>query len=171
MAQWSAIINGKPETAEVEPDALLVDVLREQLGLIGTKIGCGEGECGACTVIVDGQATLSCLYPAMKAQGRQIETIDGLKEGGKLHILQQAFVDANGAQCGYCTPGFIMSAKALLDRTPHPTRAQIVEAIGGNICRCTGYYQIVDAIELAVRRLAGEEAGARVAELGRGTIL
>jgi len=170
MTLLSMTLNGRPVSVEVEPDETLVNVLRDQLGLIGAKIGCGEGECGACTVIVDGLATLSCIYPALKAQGRQIQTIDGLKEGAQLHILQQAFVDAAGAQCGYCTPGFIMSAKALLDREPHPTRAQIVEAMAGNICRCTGYYQIVDAIELAARRLAGQPDGRRVAEEGRAVI-
>lgn len=172
MMQLSMIVNGSSVTVEVDPSEPLAHVLRNRLGLIGTKIGCGEGECGACTVIVDGEAVASCLYPAMKAQGRRVETIDGLKRDHTLHVLQQAFVDANGAQCGYCTPGFIMSAKALLDRNPHPTREDIIEAISGNLCRCTGYYQIVDAIELAARRLAGvPDEGHRVAERGRGTIL
>ena len=163
-------VNGKPIAVDVAPDEILVNVLRDRLGLIGTKIGCGEGECGACTVIVDGMAVLSCIYPALKAQGRQVQTIDGLKEGAQFHILQQAFIDAAGAQCGYCTPGFIMSAKALLDRNSQPTRAEIIEAISGNICRCTGYYQIIDAIELAARRLRGEGDGMRAAEQGRASI-
>ena len=169
--QLSLTVNGKSVRVDADPDEPLVRVLRERLGLIGTKIGCGEGECGACTVIVDGDAVLSCIYPAVKAQGCQVETIDGLKQGMQFHVLQQAFIDANGSQCGYCTPGFIMSAKALLDRNPTPTREEIVEAISGNLCRCTGYYQIVDAIELAARRLAGvPEDGERVAEQGVGVI-
>jgi aerobic-type carbon monoxide dehydrogenase small subunit (CoxS/CutS family) len=171
MAWLSMNVNGESVTVDVDPEEPLARVLRDRLGLIGTKIGCGEGECGACTVIVDGLAVLSCLYPAMKAHGRQVETIDGLKEGQQLHVLQQAFVDANASQCGYCTPGFIMSAKALLDRNPNPTRDEIVEAISGNLCRCTGYYQIVDAIELAARRLAqAQDEGPRVAERGVGVI-
>jgi carbon-monoxide dehydrogenase small subunit len=171
MVQITMIVNEKPVNVEIDPDESLATTLRERLGLIGTKISCGEGECGACTVIIDGQAILSCIYPAAKAAGRRVETIDGLKHDSQLHVLQQAFIDANGAQCGYCTPGFIMSAKALLDRNPQPSRAEIIEAISGNICRCTGYYQIVDAIELAARRLAGQDEGTRVADLGKGTIL
>jgi aerobic-type carbon monoxide dehydrogenase small subunit (CoxS/CutS family) len=171
MARLSMHVNGELTTTDVDPAEPLVRVLRDRLGLIGTKIGCGEGECGACTVIVDGQAVLSCIYPAMKAEGRHIETIDGLKDAAQLHVLQQAFVDANASQCGYCTPGFIMSAKALLDSSPRPSRAEVVEAISGNLCRCTGYYQIVDAIALAARRLVGEfDDGLRVAERGEGTI-
>jgi len=170
MLPLTMTVNGKPIAVDVAPDEILVNVLRDRLGLIGTKIGCGEGECGACTVIVDGMAVLSCIYPALKAQGRQVQTIDGLKEGAQFHTLQQAFIDAAGAQCGYCTPGFIMSAKALLDRNVQPTRAEIIEAISGNICRCTGYYQIIDAIELAARRLRGEGDGMRVAEQGRALI-
>jgi len=168
--QLSLTVNGEPVRVDVDPDQPLVRVLREHLGLIGTKIGCGEGECGACTVIVDGDAVLSCIFPAVKAEGCQVETIDGLKQGRQFHVLQQAFIDAHGSQCGYCTPGFIMSAKALLDRNPTPTREEIVEAISGNLCRCTGYYQIVDAIELAARRLAGLPDDERVAEQGVGVI-
>jgi len=146
-------LNGKPVSVEIEPGDLLADVLREKLGLIGTKIGCGEGECGACTVLVDGVAVTSCIYPAMKAHGRQVETIEGLSEDHELHAIQQAFVDHAAAQCGYCTPGFIMAAKALLDTNPHPTREEIKAGISGNLCRCTGYYQIVDAIEDAAGRV------------------
>jgi carbon-monoxide dehydrogenase small subunit len=140
-------VNGQDVTIEVEADELLVDALRERLGLIGTKIGCNEGECGACTVIMDGEAVLSCLIPALRAQGRNILTIEGLSDGDKLHPLQQAFVEYGAVQCGYCTPGFILSAKALLDRNPQPNRDEIKEAIAGNLCRCTGYVKIIEAIE------------------------
>ncbi|HSJ58708.1 MAG TPA: (2Fe-2S)-binding protein [Anaerolineae bacterium] len=140
-------VNGQPVTLDVEAGELLVDVLRDRLGLTGTKIGCSEGECGACTVIIDGQAVLSCLLPALRAQGAHIITIEGLSDGEALHPLQQAFVDHGAVQCGYCIPGFVLSARALLDRNPHPTRDQIKEAIAGNLCRCTGYVKIIEAIE------------------------
>ena len=145
-------VNGKRVTVQIESDELLVDVLRDRLGLTGTKIGCNEGECGACTVIMDGLAVLSCLIPALRAQGRHISTIEGLSDGDTLHPLQQAFVEHGAVQCGYCTPGFIMSAKALLDRNDHPTRDEIKEAIAGNLCRCTGYVKIVEAIESVADR-------------------
>ncbi len=154
--QIELTVNGKAVMVEVAPDAMLADVLRERLGLIGTKIGCGEGECGACTVLVDGRAVVSCLYPALKAQGRQVTTIEGLPRDGQLHVIQQAFIDCAASQCGYCTPGMIMSALALLQENPHPTREQIEAGISGNLCRCTGYYQIVEAIQLAAARMAGE---------------
>jgi carbon-monoxide dehydrogenase small subunit len=141
------IVNGKRVTVQIESDELLVDVLRDRLDLIGTKIGCSEGECGACTVIMDGQAVLSCLIPAMRAHGRQVTTIEGLSDGDTLHPLQQAFVEHGAVQCGYCTPGFIMSAKALLDENQHPSRDEIKETIAGNLCRCTGYVKIIEAIE------------------------
>ena len=140
-------VNGATVTVEIETDELLVDVLRDRLSLIGTKVGCNEGECGACTVIMDGEPVLSCLTPALRAEGREITTIEGLSDGEKLHPLQQAFVEYGAVQCGYCTPGFIMSAKALLDRNPHPSRDEIKEAIAGNLCRCTGYVKIMEAIE------------------------
>jgi carbon-monoxide dehydrogenase small subunit len=145
-------VNHRPVTVEVQADELLVDVLRDRLGLTGTKIGCSEGECGACTVIMDGQAVLSCLLPALRAQGRDIVTIEGLSDGGSLHPLQQAFVERGAVQCGYCTPGFLLSAKALLDANPHPTLNEIKEAIAGNLCRCTGYVKIVEAIEAVAQQ-------------------
>lgn len=141
------VVNGKRVEVQIEPDELLVDVLRDRLGLTGTKVGCNEGECGACTVLMEGQAVLSCLIPAMRAQDKQITTIEGLSEGDTLHPLQQAFVEHGAVQCGYCIPGFIMSANALLDRNAHPTRDEIKEAVAGNLCRCTGYVKILEAIE------------------------
>jgi aerobic-type carbon monoxide dehydrogenase small subunit (CoxS/CutS family) len=143
-------VNGNEVTVEVEADELLVDVLRDRLGLTGTKIGCNEGECGACSIIMDGQAVLSCLIPALRAQGRQIVTIEGVSDGDTLHPLQQSFVEHGAVQCGYCIPGFIISSKALLDGNPHPTQDEIKEAIAGNLCRCTGYVKIVEAIEAVV---------------------
>lgn len=145
-------VNGSEVTIEIEAGELLVDVLRDRLGLIGTKIGCNEGECGACTVIMDGKPVLSCLVPALRAQGREITTIEGLSDGDTLHPLQQAFVDHGAVQCGYCIPGFIMSAKALLDANPHPNRDEIKEAIAGNLCRCTGYVKIIEAIEAVAQK-------------------
>ena len=150
MYPLTMTLNGESVTVEVEPFELLVDVLRDKLGLTGTKIGCNEGECGACTVIMDGQAVLSCLLPAMKAQGREVVTIEGLSRGDELHPLQQAFIEKGAVQCGYCTPGMIMSAKALLDENPRPSIDEIEEALAGNLCRCTGYFQIVEAVEAAI---------------------
>lgn len=141
------IVNGHEITTEVQADELLVDVIRDRLGLIGTKVGCNEGECGACTVIMGGEAVLACLIPALRAHGQQITTIEGLSDGENLHPLQQAFVEHGAVQCGYCIPGFIMSAKALLDKNQHPARDEIKEAIAGNLCRCTGYVKIIEAIE------------------------
>jgi carbon-monoxide dehydrogenase small subunit len=140
-------VNGSNVAVEIRADELLVDVLRDRLGLTGTKIGCNEGECGACTVIMDGEAVLSCLIPALRAHGREILTIEGLSDGETLHPLQQAFVEHGAVQCGYCTPGFIMSAKALLDLNPRPSNEQIKEALAGNLCRCTGYVKIIEAVE------------------------
>ena len=149
MTTLTFTLNDKDTTVDVQPAEMLAHVLRDRLGLIGTKIGCSEGECGACTVLVDGRAVTSCIYPALKAQGRRVQTIEGLAHDAQLHAIQEAFVRKAGAQCGYCTPGMIMSAKALLDEKPHPTRDDIEAAISGNLCRCTGYEQIIQAVQLA----------------------
>ena len=153
MPQITFTLNGTQTSVEVTPGDLLADVLRDKLGIIGLKIGCGEGECGACTVLIDGTAVLSCIYPAAKVADCHVTTIEGLKANGQLSVIQQAFIDCCASQCGYCTPGMIMATNALLDENPTPTRQEIMRGISGNICRCTGYYQIVDAIELAARRL------------------
>jgi carbon-monoxide dehydrogenase small subunit len=139
-------LNGEEVKVQVEPSALLVEVLRDQLDLTGTKVACGEGECGACTVLLDGKPVNSCLVPALKAQGREVLTVEGLAPLGELHPLQKAFVEHGAVQCGYCTPGMLMSAKALLDHNPSPTEDEVRLAISGNLCRCTGYAKIVEAI-------------------------
>lgn len=153
-------VNGQRVSVAGAHDKTLLRVLREDLGLTGTKEACSEGECGACTVLVDGKSVVSCIYPALKAQGREVITIEGLGRDNRLDPIQQAFVDKTGLQCGYCIPGMIISAKALLDENPHPTREEIEKGISGNLCRCTGYYQIMEAIELAAKRL-GEKGGRR----------
>jgi carbon-monoxide dehydrogenase small subunit len=139
-------LNGEEVKVQVKPSALLVEVLRDQLELTGTKVACGEGECGACTVLLDGQPVNSCLVPALKAQGRKVLTVEGLASLGELHPLQKAFVEHGAVQCGYCTPGMLMSAKALLDHNSNPTEDEVRLAISGNLCRCTGYAKIVEAI-------------------------
>jgi len=139
-------LNREEVTVQVKPSALLVEVLRDQLELTGTKVACGEGECGACTVLLDGEPVNSCLVPALKAQDREVMTVEGLAPLGELHPLQKAFVEHGAVQCGYCTPGMLMSAKALLDHNPNPTEDEIRLAISGNLCRCTGYAKIVEAI-------------------------
>ncbi len=149
METLSMRLNDQEVTVQVETDALLVDVLRDQLELTGTKEACGEGECGACTVLLDGEPVTSCLIPALKAQGKEVMTIEGLASAGELHPLQRAFIEHGAVQCGYCTPGMLMSAKALLDRNPHPSEEEIKEAISGNLCRCTGYVKIIEAIKAA----------------------
>jgi carbon-monoxide dehydrogenase small subunit len=150
------LLNGSEVTAEVEPHRRLIDVLRGPLGLTGTKEGCGEGECGACTVIVDFRAVNSCLYPAMEIEGKQVTTIEGLRSSdNKLSAIQSAFVDNGGIQCGFCTPGMIMSTKALLDNNPNPSEEDIRTALVGNLCRCTGYVQIVESVKAAAAKLKG----------------
>lgn len=145
----SFIINGEERTIEVIPNRTLLKMIREDLNLTGTKEGCGAGECGSCTVIVDGKAVNSCMMLAVEADGKEILTVEGLAKGTVLDELQQAFIDNAALQCGYCTPGMLMSAKALLLRSPHPTEEEIKEAISGNLCRCTGYTSIVQAIKIA----------------------
>ena len=149
-------INGETHDALVEPDRTLLDVLRTDLGLTGTKTNCLDAECGVCTVLVDGAAVNACLYLAVVAQGRAITTIEGLAPAGPLHPLQEAFMEFGAVQCGYCIPGMILSAKAYLDECPRPTEAQVREALSGNLCRCTGYQKIVDAVLCASERLAGQ---------------
>jgi aerobic carbon-monoxide dehydrogenase small subunit len=139
-------VNGQELEIIVEPRDTLLDVLRYSLGLTGTKEGCGNGNCGSCTVLLDGEAINSCLMFAVEADGHEILTIEGLAQEGRLHPLQQAFIDEGAIQCGFCTPGFVMSAKALLDTNPNPTESDIRQAVAGNLCRCTGYDKIVRAI-------------------------
>ena len=142
-------VNGEDVTLDGHPMARLLDVLRHDLRLTGTKEGCGEGECGACAVLVDGQLTNSCLLPLAHVAGAAITTIEGIAEGGRLHAVQQAFITHGGAQCGICTPGMVLAAVTLLRRTPHPTEADIRHALAGNLCRCTGYMRIFEAVKAA----------------------
>lgn len=149
MVEIELKVNGKDYSLEIEEDMRLLDLLREKLGLMGVKEGCSEGECGACTVIMDGQVVNSCLVMAFQAQGSSILTIEGLEKDGGIHPIQQAFIDVGAVQCGYCTPGMILSAKALLDKNPNPSEEEIREGISGNLCRCTGYNKIIQAVEKA----------------------
>ncbi|MEW5919350.1 MAG: (2Fe-2S)-binding protein [Bacillota bacterium] len=146
-------LNDKDVALSVDPNDTLLDVLRGQLNLTGTKKGCGKGECGACTVILDGEAVNACLIPIMKVMGRSVQTIEGIGDEKNLHPLQEAFIDKGAIQCGYCTPGMIMSSKALLDKTKSPTQSEIREAIAGNICRCTGYVKIEEAVQAAAEKM------------------
>lgn len=139
-------VNGEPHELSVTPNQTLLDVLRDELSLTGTKKGCDSGVCGACTVIMDGEPILSCLTLAVRCDQKNIITIEGLAQNGKLHPVQESAMKHNAVQCGYCTPGWILSAKALLDNTPHPTREDVQRAIAGNLCRCTGYKRIEEAI-------------------------
>ena len=148
-------VNGNTQSATAEPSTSLLDFLRDTLNYKGTKLCCNTGECGACTIIYNGKPINSCVTLAADANGAEIVTIEGLADGDKLHPVQQAFIDTGAVQCDYCTPGYIISVKVLLDRTKEPTPEDIEEAVSGNICRCTGYTKIVDAIQLAADRMAG----------------
>ena len=151
--QLKFYVNDRPVALDTEPQRCLLDILREDLGLTGTKEGCSEGECGACTVLLDGLAVHSCLTLAAQLQGRHVTTIEGLEENGELDILQRCFVEEIAIQCGFCTTGMIMSAKALLLQTPHPSEEEIRVALSGNLCRCSGYVQIVKAVQRSALEL------------------
>ena len=147
-------VNGEPVDTLTDGYKTLLEVLREDLYLTGTKHGCELGECGACAVLLDGQPMLSCLVLADECHGREITTVEGVAQDGRLHPLQECFADLGASQCGYCTPGILITAKALLEREPHPTRERIAEALSGNLCRCTGYLQIIEAVEAAARLMS-----------------
>ena len=149
------ILNGNSMSVETAPDRRVVDLLREDLGLGGTKECCGSGECGACTILVDGESRLSCLMLSAQLEGRTLLTIEGLAANGELHVVQQAFVDHGAVQCGFCTPGMILATLDLLRRIPDPTREEVRRELSGNLCRCTGYQKIVDAVMAAARTLNG----------------
>ena len=151
-------VNDEAREALVPVHKTLLEVLREDLGLTGTKHGCELGECGTCTVLVDGEPVLSCLVLPVETEGRRITTVEGMAQGGRLHPLQQAFAELGAAQCGYCTPGILLTATALLADRPSPTRQEVKEALAGNLCRCTGYTKILDAVELAALRMGRQEA-------------
>ena len=146
---FTLLVNGAEQTVEVEPEKPLLYVLRDDLGLSGTKYGCGEGQCGACTVLIDGSSERSCLLPVSSATGKRITTIEGLSRGDRLHPVQQAFLAVEAFQCAYCTSGMIMSAAALLERTSHPTQEQIISHMEGNVCRCGAYGRILEAVQHA----------------------
>jgi carbon-monoxide dehydrogenase small subunit len=146
-AAISMTVNGAPHTVETWPMMRLLDVLREELGLTGAKEGCGEGECGACSILLDGQLVNSCLVPALQADGARITTIEGIATPEGLHTMQQAFIDCGGAQCGICTPGMIVAAVSLLEQNPHPSEDEIRNGLAGNLCRCTGYMRIFEAVK------------------------
>ena len=151
-------LNGEAAEVAFAPHKTLLEVLREDLALTGTKHGCELGECGTCTVLVDGRAILSCLMLGLEAEGRDVKTIEGMAEGAELHPLQVTFADTGAAQCGYCSPGFLLVAEELLKKNANPNREEIKEALSGNLCRCTGYIKIYEAVELAAARMRGEEA-------------
>ena len=153
----SFTLNGERAEVAFAPHKTLLEVLREDLGLTGTKHGCELGECGTCTVLVDGRPILSCLMLGLDTEGREVTTIEGMAEDGRLHPLQDTFADLGAAQCGYCSPGFLLAAKELIEKSPHPSRDEIKEALSGNLCRCTGYIKIYEAVELAAARMRGEE--------------
>ena len=149
-------VNGHAYSASVEPRTTLVDLLRGELGLTGTHVGCEHGVCGACTILVNGQAVRSCIMLAVQADGAELMTVEGLSEDGQLHPIQQAFIDQRGLQCGFCTPGFLMSVYELLQHSPQPDDEEIKDALGGEICRCTGYQSILRSVHLAAAKLRGE---------------
>jgi carbon-monoxide dehydrogenase small subunit len=153
MYHISLTVNGEIYDLQVDPRRRLVDVIREEIGLTGTKKSCGNGDCGACSVILDGRLVNSCLVLAVDANGKSVMTIEGLASGGTLHPLQKAFVEHGAIQCGFCTPGMIMSAKAFLDKNPEPTREEVQLGLGGNLCRCTGYAKILEAVAVAAKEL------------------
>src|SRR2546423_8715292 len=157
-------VNGEQHDVLVAVEKTLLEVLREDLGLTGTKHGCELGECGTCTVLVDGRSILSCLMLGLDAENRDVMSIEGMANGGQLHPLQDTFADLGAAQCGYCSPGFLLAAKELIEKSPSPSRDQIKEALSGNLCRCTGYIKIYEAVELAAARMPGEAM-----ELPRGS--
>jgi carbon-monoxide dehydrogenase small subunit len=150
-------LNGEEAEVAFPPHKTLLEVLREDLGLTGTKHGCELGECGTCTVLVNGRSILSCLMLGLDTEGQEVKTIEGMAEGARLHPLQDTFADTGAAQCGYCSPGFLLVAEELLKKNPNPSRAIIKEALSGNLCRCTGYIKIYEAVELAAARMRGEE--------------
>lgn len=156
MIEIQITINEKTYNIEINPNMRLLDLLRDKLGLIGTKEGCGEGECGACTVIMDGKSVNSCMVMAFQANGSKILTIEGLEKDGELHPLQRAYMEEGSVQCGFCIPGMIMSTKALLDKNPEPSRDEIREGMSGNLCRCTGYNKAIDAAQKAITYLKEE---------------
>ena len=149
-------LNGEQTEVAFAPHKTLLEVLREDLNLTGTKHGCELGECGTCAVLVDGRSILSCLMLGLDAEGRDVKTIEGMAEGAELHPLQQTFADLGAAQCGYCSPGFLLVAEELLKKSPSPSRTEIQEALSGNLCRCTGYLKIYEAVELAAQQIRGE---------------
>lgn len=156
-------VNGQLYELEVEPRRTLLEVIRNELGLTGTKESCAEGQCGACTVLMDNKAVNSCLVLAVEAQGKDIMTIEGLAQDGKLHPVQESFMSCGGIQCGFCTPGMILAARAFLDENPDPSEEQIKKALAGHLCRCTGYFQIIEAVQEAAGKLRalGSQKGAR----------
>lgn len=156
MVNMSLKVNGEFFEISVDENLRLIDLLRDELGLIGTKEGCGEGECGACTIIMDGETVNSCLVMAFQANGSDIVTIEGLEKNGELHPVQRAYIEVGAVQCGFCIPGMVLSTKALLDKNPHPNRDEIREGISGNLCRCTGYNKMIEATEKAIKYM--EEA-------------
>jgi carbon-monoxide dehydrogenase small subunit len=158
MAEITVSVNGRAHTRDVEPRTLLVHFLRDSLGLTGTHVGCDTSQCGACTVLLDGRGVKACTVLAVQANGRQVTTIEGMATNGELHPLQAAFRETHGLQCGFCTPGMIMSAADLLSRTPNPSEAEIRHALEGNLCRCTGYQNIVKAVQHAAHTMAGGSA-------------